>query len=148
MREIGTKKLGSHIMNFNVIRPSIPINQGIGSSKIDNFQWHIRELADKKTAYRKVCLYANCVFEQTQKYTIAFGNSRLIASLSSPLSSFTFERSSRIQSHQTLFFIVLRYSLLSFHFVTSENNVLTIKWPSFISTEKNNCFTKKKVWKD
>ncbi len=54
-------------MNSNVKRPRIPINQGIGSLKTDNFQLHINEFADKKTAYNKVRLYANCVFEQTQK---------------------------------------------------------------------------------
>jgi hypothetical protein len=59
MQEIGTKKIGSHIMNSHIKRPMIPINYGIGSLKTANFQSHIREFADKKTAYNEVCLYSD-----------------------------------------------------------------------------------------
>ncbi len=57
MQEKGTKKIGSHIMNLHIKRPWIPINQGIGSFKKANLQSHIREIADKKTAYNEVRLY-------------------------------------------------------------------------------------------
>jgi hypothetical protein len=57
MREIGTKKLGSHIMNSLIKRPRIPVNWGIGFLKRANFQSHICEMADKKTAYNEVHLY-------------------------------------------------------------------------------------------
>ncbi len=38
-------------------RPKIPRNQVIGSLKKANFQSHICEIADKKTAYNKARLY-------------------------------------------------------------------------------------------
>ncbi len=53
MREIGTKKLGSHIMNSHIKRQWILINYEIGSLKTANCQSHIREFADKKIAYNE-----------------------------------------------------------------------------------------------
>ena len=53
MREIGTPKIGSHIMNSHIKRPRNTINWRIGSRKKAIFQSHIREIADKKTAYNE-----------------------------------------------------------------------------------------------
>ncbi len=53
MREIGTPKIGSHIMNLNIKRPRNTINWRIGSRKKAIFQSHICEIADKKTAYNQ-----------------------------------------------------------------------------------------------
>ncbi len=57
MREIGTPKIGSHIMNLHIKRPRNIINWRIGSRKKAIFQSHILEIADKKTAYNKGRLY-------------------------------------------------------------------------------------------
>ena len=59
MREIGTAKRCSHIMNSHIRRPTITVNKRIGSRKKDIFESHIREFADKKTAYNEGCLYSN-----------------------------------------------------------------------------------------
>ncbi len=56
MREIGTKILVSHIMNLHIKRPKIPRNLGI--FKKANFYSLLRKIADKKTAYNEVRLYA------------------------------------------------------------------------------------------
>jgi len=56
MREIGTPKIGSHIMNLHIKRPRITVNQRIGYSKEAISGSHIREIADKKTTYNKGCL--------------------------------------------------------------------------------------------
>jgi len=57
MREIGTPKIGSHISNSHIKRPRITVNQRIGSRKEAISALHIREIADKKTAYNEGCLY-------------------------------------------------------------------------------------------
>ncbi len=57
MREIGTPKIGLHISNSHIKRPRITVNQRIGSRKEAISTSHIREIADKKTAYNEGCLY-------------------------------------------------------------------------------------------
>jgi len=57
MREIGTPKIGWHITNWHSKRPSITVNQWIGSRKEAISGLHIREIEDKKTAYNEGCLY-------------------------------------------------------------------------------------------
>jgi len=57
MQEIGTPKIGSHITNSNIKSPRITVNQRIGYRKEAISGSHIREIADKKTAYNEVCLY-------------------------------------------------------------------------------------------
>ncbi len=57
MQEIGTKKLGAHIMNLHIKRPRIPINYGIGSLKTASFHSHMLQFADKKTACNEIRLY-------------------------------------------------------------------------------------------
>jgi len=57
MREIGTPKIGSHITNSHIKRPRVTVNQRIGSRKEAISGSHIREIADKKTAYNEGCLY-------------------------------------------------------------------------------------------
>jgi hypothetical protein len=62
LQDIGTKKLGSHIMNSHIKRPRIPLKYvdnyplSIGSLIKANFQSHIREIAFKKPAYNEVRL--------------------------------------------------------------------------------------------
>ncbi len=51
MQEIGTPKIGLHIMNLNIKRPRIAVNLRIGSRKTAISQSHIRKIADKKAAY-------------------------------------------------------------------------------------------------
>jgi len=58
MREIGTQKKGSHIANSHIKRPRVTVNQRIGSRKEAISGSHIREIADKKTAYNEGCLYS------------------------------------------------------------------------------------------
>ncbi len=53
MQELGTPKIGSNIINLHIKRPRITINKRIGSRKKAIFQLHIREIADKKTAYNE-----------------------------------------------------------------------------------------------
>jgi hypothetical protein len=62
MRELGTPKIGSHIMNSHIKRPRTTINWRIGSRKKAIFQLHIGKIADKKTAYNEGRLYSNVVF--------------------------------------------------------------------------------------
>jgi len=57
MREIGTQKIGSHITNSQIKRPSVTVNQRIGSRKEAISGSHIHEIADKKSAYNEGCLY-------------------------------------------------------------------------------------------
>jgi len=57
MREIGTQKISSHIMNPHIKRPRITVNLRIGSRKMAISQSHIREIADKKVAYNEDRLY-------------------------------------------------------------------------------------------
>ena len=59
MREIGTAKMCSHVMNSHIKRPTITVNKRIGSRKKDIFQSHLHEFADKKTAYNEGHLYIN-----------------------------------------------------------------------------------------
>jgi hypothetical protein len=59
MREIGTKKWVPHIMNLHVKRSLIIINYGIDSLKKTNFQSHICQIEDKKTAYNQPQLTKN-----------------------------------------------------------------------------------------
>jgi len=59
MREIGTQKIGSHIMNSHIKRPRITVNLRIGSRKMAISQSHLREIADKKVAYNKGRLYCH-----------------------------------------------------------------------------------------
>jgi hypothetical protein len=49
MPEIGTKKIGSHILNLHIKRPNLAINKGIGSLKKGNFKSHVRKIADNRT---------------------------------------------------------------------------------------------------
>ncbi len=58
MLEIGTPQICSHIMNLHIKRPTITVNKRIGSRKKAIFQLHIREFADKNTAYNEGRLYA------------------------------------------------------------------------------------------
>jgi len=54
MREIGTPKIGSHIMNSHVKRPSkddCKLEDRFQKKAISRS--HIREIADKKTAYNE-----------------------------------------------------------------------------------------------
>ncbi len=55
MCEIGTQKIGSHIMNLHIKRPRIIVNLRIRSSKMAISQLHLREIADKKVAYNEGC---------------------------------------------------------------------------------------------
>ncbi len=57
IREIGTPKIGSHIMNSNIKRPRITVNLRIGSRKMAIFQLHIQKITDKKAAYNEGRLY-------------------------------------------------------------------------------------------
>ncbi len=57
MLEIGTPKIGSHIINSHIKRPRITANLRIGSRKPAISQSHIREIADKKAAYNEGHLY-------------------------------------------------------------------------------------------
>jgi hypothetical protein len=57
MREIGTPKIGSHIMNLHIKRPRMTVNERLGSIKKAISGLHIREIADKKTAYNEGRLY-------------------------------------------------------------------------------------------
>jgi len=57
MREIGTPKIVSHITNSHIKRLRITVNQTIGSRKEAISGSHIREMADKKTAYNEGCQY-------------------------------------------------------------------------------------------
>ncbi len=56
-REIGTPKIGSHITNFCIKRPTITVNLRIGSRKMAISQSHIRKNANKKAAYNEGRLY-------------------------------------------------------------------------------------------
>jgi len=58
MREIGTPKIGSHIMNSHIKRPRMTVNKRIGSRKKAISGSHIRKIADKKTAYNEGRLYS------------------------------------------------------------------------------------------
>jgi len=57
MQEIGTPKIGSHIMISHIKRPWITVNLWIGSRKMAISQLHIHEIADKKAAYNEGHLY-------------------------------------------------------------------------------------------
>jgi len=57
MREIGTPKIDSHIMNSHIKRPRMTDNWRIGSRIKVISGLHIREIADKKTAYNEGRLY-------------------------------------------------------------------------------------------
>jgi len=57
MREIGTQKIGSHVMNSHIKRPRITVNLRIGSRKMAISQSHICKIADKKVAYNEGHLY-------------------------------------------------------------------------------------------
>jgi len=59
MREIGTPKIGSHIMNSHIKRPRITVNQRIGSRKEAISGSNIREIEGKKTEHNEGCLYIN-----------------------------------------------------------------------------------------
>jgi len=59
MREIGTPKIGSNIMNSHLKRPRMTVNKRIGSRKKAISGSHICEIADKKTAYNEGRLYFN-----------------------------------------------------------------------------------------
>ena len=58
MREIGTEKICSHITNSHIKRSRMTVDYRIGSRKMANSQSHIREIADKKTAYNEGRLYS------------------------------------------------------------------------------------------
>jgi len=57
MRGIWTPKINSHIINSHIKRPRMTDNQRIGSRKKVISGSHIREIADKKTAYNEGRLY-------------------------------------------------------------------------------------------
>ncbi len=57
MREIGARKIGSHITNLHIKRPRVTVNHRIGSRKEAISGSHICKIADKKTAYNEGCLY-------------------------------------------------------------------------------------------
>jgi len=57
---MGTPKIGLHIKNSNIKRTRITVNKRIGYRKKAISGSHIREMADKKTAYNEGCLY--CIF--------------------------------------------------------------------------------------
>jgi len=57
MREIGTQKIGWHLTNSHIKRLRVTVNQRIGSRKEAISALHVREIADKKTAYNEGCLY-------------------------------------------------------------------------------------------
>jgi len=57
MREIGTQKIGSNIINSHIKRPRVTVNQRIGSRKEVISGSYIRKIADEKTAYNEGCLY-------------------------------------------------------------------------------------------
>ncbi len=57
MRDIGTIKVGLHVMNSHIKRLKITINKRIGSRKKPIFHLHICKIADKKTAYNEGPLY-------------------------------------------------------------------------------------------
>ncbi len=52
MQEKGTPKIGWHIVNSHIKRPRMTVNYRIGSRKKAISGSHIREIADKKTAYK------------------------------------------------------------------------------------------------
>jgi len=58
MRWIGTPKIDSHIMNSHIKRPRMTVNYMIGSRKKAISGSHIREIADKKSAYNEGHLYS------------------------------------------------------------------------------------------
>ncbi len=57
MRKIGTAKIGLHIRNSHIKRPTITAKIEDRFLKKAIFQSHIREIADKKTAYNEGRLY-------------------------------------------------------------------------------------------
>jgi hypothetical protein len=57
MRETGTPKIGSNIMNLRIKRQRITVNLRIRSRKMAISQSHILKIADKKVAYNKGSLY-------------------------------------------------------------------------------------------
>ncbi len=57
MREIGTQKIGSHIMNLHIRRPRITVNLRIGPRKMAISQSCIRKIAVKKVAFNEGLLY-------------------------------------------------------------------------------------------
>ncbi len=57
MREIGTPKKGSTIMNLHIKRPRIALNYRIDSRKKPISQSHICKITDKITAYNEGFLY-------------------------------------------------------------------------------------------
>jgi len=62
MREIGNPRIGSHVMNSHIKSPRITKKYRIGSRKMAIFQLHMREIADKKTAYNEGRLYLKVVY--------------------------------------------------------------------------------------
>jgi len=57
MREIGTQKIDSNIMNAPIKRPRITVIFRIGSRKMAISQSHIRKIADIKVSYNESRLY-------------------------------------------------------------------------------------------
>ncbi len=57
IREIGTQKVGSQIMNSHIKRPRITLNLRIGSRKTAISQSHVCKIADKKVTYNEGRLY-------------------------------------------------------------------------------------------
>ncbi len=51
MRETGTPKIGSNLLNLHIKRPRITVNERKGSRKKAIFQLHICKIVDQKTAY-------------------------------------------------------------------------------------------------
>ncbi len=77
MREIGTLKIGSNIMNLHIKRPRITVNHRIGPREAISGS-HICKIADKKTAYNEGCLY-------TQKANL---NYKVLFYLATPIATF------------------------------------------------------------
>jgi len=65
MREIGTPKIGSNIMNSHLKRPRMTVNKRIGSRKKAISGSHICEIADKKMNFIKVIILtcSHCVMK-------------------------------------------------------------------------------------
>jgi len=55
MREIGTQKIGSHIMNLHIKRPRITVNLRIGSRKMVISQSHILAQIKRSHMTRAAC---------------------------------------------------------------------------------------------
>jgi len=65
MREIGTPKIGLHVINLHIKRPRITVNLRIGARKRAISQSHICKIAGKKAAYNEGHLYFHLFINET-----------------------------------------------------------------------------------